>query len=375
VSWTSKLLVAAMYLFGPSAASFAAAVVPPLPDRIIVIGDIHGDYDRYKLILLEAGLIDKSLRWTGRQSKLVQLGDITDRGPHSRKIIDLLMKLEQRAPRDGGQVHVLLGNHEVMNIEGDLRYVHEGEYEAFVTSRSSRVRSDYYKRYIDYLKRSSQDGLIAFDEPFKSKWYDEHPLGWVEHRRAWRLSGEYGEWASQKPAVLKLGSFLFVHAGIGRAYMDLSATDINTLVQADLSPDSDDKTGIVNASDGPLWYRGLAKNVEEEESPHVEDLLAKHQVEHIVIGHTPLSSAIVPRFNAKVIVADVGLSEAYGGAHAYLEILDGEVFAIHRGQRFALPLEGGQVLQDYFSAVRALEPEPSRIDSYVNQIFPNGDQP
>ncbi len=172
---------------------------------------------------------------------------------------------------------------------------------------------------------------------------------------------------------MTLGSFLFVHAGIGRPYADLSAADINALVQADLSPEGGDKTGITTASDGPLWYRGLAMNAEEEEASHVEDLLATHQVKHIVVGHTPLSSAIVPRFNAKVIVVDVGLSDAYGGAHAYLEILDGEIFAIHRGQRLALPQGGGQALRDYFSAARALEPDPGRIDSYMDKIFPSSD--
>ena len=61
--------------------------------RIVAIGDIHGAYDNFVAILKNTGLVDEKLRWTGGKTHLVQMGDVVDRGPDSRKCMDLLMKL------------------------------------------------------------------------------------------------------------------------------------------------------------------------------------------------------------------------------------------------------------------------------------------
>ena len=72
-------------------------------------------------------------RVAGREvnATLVQMGDVVDRGPDSLKIIHDLMKLQREAPKRGGQVIVVLGNHEAMMMTDDMRYVHPGEYAAF----------------------------------------------------------------------------------------------------------------------------------------------------------------------------------------------------------------------------------------------------
>src|SRR5210317_2365293 len=106
-------------------------------DRVVAIGDLHGDYGQYIRVMESAGLIDKRGKWSGGQTHLVQTGDITDRGADSRKIIDHLVKLSKQAKKKGGYVHLLIGNHETMNVIGDLRYVSPGEYAAFATKNSA----------------------------------------------------------------------------------------------------------------------------------------------------------------------------------------------------------------------------------------------
>ncbi|MCW8846185.1 MAG: metallophosphoesterase, partial [Gammaproteobacteria bacterium] len=89
-------------------------------ERLVAVGDAHGAYDRFSRLLLETGIVDENLQWTGGKTHFVDLGDFLDRGPGSRKIMDLLMRLQTQAEKSGGRVHVLLGNHELMNLTGDL---------------------------------------------------------------------------------------------------------------------------------------------------------------------------------------------------------------------------------------------------------------
>ena len=100
-------------------------------ERIVAVGDVHGDHGQFLKTLLAAKVIDKETRWIGGRTHLVQTGDLFDRGPDSRKTMDLLMKLEGEAKKAGGHVHCLAGNHEEMILRGDWRYVHPGEVQAF----------------------------------------------------------------------------------------------------------------------------------------------------------------------------------------------------------------------------------------------------
>src|SRR2546421_10415005 len=105
-----------------------AVVMPAAAPRVVAIGDIHGDFDAFAGILQRSQLVDPSLRWAGGNAILVQTGDVLDRGPKARAVMDLLMSLQRDAPKQGGRVIVLMGNHEAMNIYGDLRYVIDKDY-------------------------------------------------------------------------------------------------------------------------------------------------------------------------------------------------------------------------------------------------------
>src|SRR5687768_13352063 len=102
-------------------------------ERVVAIGDVHGDFKQFLEVLRYADLIDGKNKWTGGKTHVVQLGDIPDRGPDTRKIMDLLIDLEKQAKKKGGMVHVLIGNHDAMNVYGDLRYTTPEEFAAFKT--------------------------------------------------------------------------------------------------------------------------------------------------------------------------------------------------------------------------------------------------
>ena len=97
-------------------------------------------------VLRSAGVIDQKDHWIGGKTHLVQTGDMPDRGPDTRKVMDLLMALEKEAAKAGGHVHALIGNHEAMNVYGDLRYTTPAEFAAFATNDSERVRAGFLKQ-------------------------------------------------------------------------------------------------------------------------------------------------------------------------------------------------------------------------------------
>ena len=167
-------------------------------ERIIAVGDLHGDYDNYLTVLKSAGLVDKKGKWSGGKTHLVQTGDIPDRGPDTQKIIEHITKLAKQAKRKGGRVHSLIGNHEAMNMYGDLRYVNAGEYEAFVNRNSKSLRDRYFAAYMESLEAQDPEKFATLPDNFREEWNIQFPLGWVEHRMAWDLSwnpeAEYGQW-------------------------------------------------------------------------------------------------------------------------------------------------------------------------------------
>src|SRR5690348_16103351 len=123
-----------------SAAIPAVAASPPQPDRIVAIGDLHGDFSVWRDISGAAGLVDAAGHWAGGRTTLVQVGDVVDRGPETLKILRELMRLQKEAPKQGGRVVALVGNHEAMNMTGDLRYTVPADYAAFATARSPAFR-------------------------------------------------------------------------------------------------------------------------------------------------------------------------------------------------------------------------------------------
>ena len=368
---TLRILAAAAVaaLLSPAALP-AAQDVWPAVERVVAVGDVHGDYEQFTRLLAEAGLINKKGKWTGGKAHLVQTGDIPDRGPHTRKIMDLMMRLEKQARKAGGRVHALIGNHETMNVYGDLRYVTPEEFAEFRTGDSERIREAFWQQHVEELKRKA----AAVGEKFsvtdaeKKEWFDKHPLGYFEHRVAWGPKGKYGKWVRSHNTVIKIGETLFVHGGISPRFADWKIRDINETVRRELKDFRLLKEGITIAEDGPLWYRGLAQGDEEELAAHVDTVLANYGVKRIVIGHTPTAGAVMPRFGGKVLMIDVGLSKYYGRRRACLVIENGEPYALHRGERLELPGPSRAGLVAYLEAAAALDPQPSPLQPLIERL-------
>jgi hypothetical protein len=117
---------------------------------IWAFGDTHGAFGEFGDLLKQVGLVDGQLNWSGGKAHLVSTGDVLDRGPHPRKILDLMMKLEKQAEQAGGKFHLVLGNHEVMILIGDLRYVSDAEYLEFAADETAAMREKYFRQYTAY---------------------------------------------------------------------------------------------------------------------------------------------------------------------------------------------------------------------------------
>lgn len=338
------------------AAAVAVSAAPEAP-RIVAIGDVHGDYPVFVEVLQKAGVIDARRKWSGGTTVLVQTGDVPDRGPQSRKVMDLLIDLEKQARKAGGRVHALLGNHEVMNMLGDLRYVSPEEYQSYASIDAEALREQVYAASAPAAQRD--------DAVFKATWMAAHPPGWVELVRAFDVKGRYGRWLRQHDTIAKVGDTLFLHGGLSPKYATLQAGEINERVKVALASANPGTEPLLTDEEGPLWYRGLALEPDATLTAHVDALLAHHGVARIVVGHTVTPGVVLSRLGGKVILNDVGLSAVYGGPPSSLEIHGATLTVRHRGTPIALPPT--QDLSAYLRQALALEPAESRLRTWMAQ--------
>jgi hypothetical protein len=307
-------------------------------ERVVVVGDLHGDYEQTVAVFRSAGLIDAGLNWSGGVAHLVQTGDVLDRGPAPAKIIDLLMQLESQARDAGGRVHALIGNHEVMNLVGDYRYVSAAAYAAFAAPGAP-----------------SNNGK---------------PPGYADYRAAFGLDGKYGRWIRKHNTVIRIDDSVFLHAGISPKFSGLSIREINNRVRQELVQFSKLEGGMAKDPEGPLWYRGLAKGDEALLAPHLNAVLAKWQAVRMVVGHTFTDGAVTPRFGGKVLLVDIGLARLYDefSRLACLVIEKGKPYALHRGRKLELPADSGPDLLRYLKAAAALDPQPSSLLGRIEKL-------
>jgi len=326
-------------------------------ERIVAIGDIHGHWDGYIATLHAAGLIDSKNDWIGGATHFVQTGDIPDRGPDTLRIIRHMQRLKRQARRDGGKVHHLIGNHEAMNVYGDLRYVDPGEFAAFADRGSDRLRERYLDALLDRMASQDPSAFAALPEDFRTRWLAAHPAGWLEHRYAWsplwNENAEIYQWVASSPIAVKINNVLFVHAGISMAYCSESLASLSRQAHEALKGRTDEELGMLIDPDGPLWYRGFSAGETEASTAVVDAVLERYDADHIVVGHTPTGGFINPRHGGRIIQIDVGIGQAYGGHVAYLEISPEGLYAGYTDGRVPLP-ETAADLNDYARAVADL---------------------
>ncbi len=381
------------------------AKVPAEPrEPVIAIADVHNAFDNFVAILLRTGLIDKQNHWAGGKTTFVQVGDLLDRGPKPREVMDLMMALEKEAPQAGGRVVSLLGNHEVMNIMGDLRYVAPANYASFADRKSEERQKAAYEEYLKW--RGSHASLIAeLPQPMElteAEWMARHPAGFVEQREAFGPKGEYGEWLRGHDAVAEIDGVIFLHGGIHpdlanvkldamnkRIHEEIKAFDaskqylqneklilpffnlqeINSVLHAEVVaelksrvPATDERQAKILEFlrhedsfsvrvNGPLWFRGYDQWSDEEGAPQVSKLLERYKATHLVVGHTVQKGGrIRPRFGNKVFLIDTGMLSSYyypDGKASALEICgDGKFIAVYLDQQVALLDSPGPSPQD-----------------------------
>jgi hypothetical protein len=336
-------------------------------ERVVAIGDLHGDFDNYLATLQAAGLVDTKGKWTGGSAHLVQTGDIPDRGPDTGRIIEHMIKLDKQARRKGGRVHNLIGNHEAMNVYGDLRYVHEGEYTAFVTRQSDNLRDRWFELYLQGLEQNDPERFAALPDDFRERWNMEYPLGWVEHRQAWNPDGEYGKWVLQNKVAVRINDVVFVHGGISGFYCQNSLEWMTENVRQNLRNFAPGSAGILEDDFGPLWYRGLSGVAPTAAPETVDAILARHGASHIVVGHTPTSGVVWPGYDGKVVMIDTGIAGAYGGHLGYLEVTAEGLFGGYPGGRLPLPGSDDERIA-YLERVIALSPDNPHLQRRLERL-------
>ena len=342
----------------PAAAAEAAQVRWQGVGKVVAFADVHGAYSELTTLLKKAGVVDEGLRWSAGRTHVVSLGDLLDRGADSRKVMDLLMRLQQEAADAGGQLHVVLGNHEAMNVLGDLRYVAADEFAAYAADEDPAIRE---QRRAEFLARHAGTSDADFQRLF--------PPGYFAHRRLLGPEGEYGRWLLTLPVAIVINDTVYMHGGPstllqGRSLEQLeadyrkalsdylaaaAALESAALLQFEddyrrrpelaaerLAAQADggekarlaaivgqfkkaDENPLLGPT-GPNWYRGAAFCNECAEADVLDPYLRQTGVDRLVIGHTVArNGTVVSRFDGRVVKLDAGMNHAvYKGRPAAL---------------------------------------------------------
>lgn len=341
-------------------------------ERVVAIADVHGAYEAMVETLQKANVIDAELAWSGGATNLVVVGDLLDRGPRSRDAMDLLMQLEAEAPQAGGKVLVLIGNHESMNLIGDLRYVSKSEYAAFAGDESQEERDRWFAAY------TRRNNGTATPEELREKFEQRFPAGFFALRRALGPDGRYGKWLLEKSVIGVVNGTAFVHGGLSPLVAELGLDGVNVDLKAGLveyvkaiavltenevllptdshydtlpllnsyMPAFDESAEVLEAidtakrladsdlfrGDGPLWYRGNVGCGELIEEHKLEAALEAIGATRVVVGHTPTPNRkVLQRFDGRLIEIDTGmLNFYYKGSGNALVIEDDSITVLNQ---------------------------------------------
>ncbi len=355
--------------------------------RVVAIADVHGAIEPMVRTLRSASVINDANRWIAGDTHLVVVGDLLDRGPDSRAVMDLLMTLERDADAAGGRVHVLIGNHEVMNLVGDLRYVSKEEYATFADDETAAER----RRGFEAWRRRMPADMEAAE--LEAEFNEKVPPGFYAHRRAFAANGRYGRWLLSKPLIVVVNDTAFVHGGLSPLVASLGLDGVNSRLMNDvrsyveqmsileragvlLPTDSfydhvklidqflpsattssevltamttlrELATSDVHALDGPLWYRGNVACSELIERDRLQPVLEAIGASRVVIGHTPTPTRrALQRLDGQVLEIDTGMLNEYYRGRGHALILLGDVVG---------------VVSEESSEIQALQPHPRQV--------------
>jgi hypothetical protein len=275
----------------------------PAAERIIAIGDIHGDVRAARDALQLGGAIDSAGKWIGGALVVVQTGDQLDRGDDEPQILDLFERLRSEAKAAGGALYALNGNHEIMNAQGDFRYVTEDGFHDF----SDRRPDARLAALLDRLPAESRGRAVAF-----------------------LPGGDFARRLSQQPVVIQVGDSVFVHGGVLEEHVRYGLGRINQRAREWLTgPPSAAAPSILTNPEAPIWARDYSDGTPPpEKCTELERVLAALSARRLVVGHTVQKQGINSACADKVWRIDVGLSRFYGAKPSVLEIRGDQVRAL-----------------------------------------------
>lgn len=336
--------------------------------RIVALSDVHGAYEPMQRTLRNASVIDDGMQWIAGDTHLVIVGDLLDRGAESRRAMDLLMALEPQAEAAGGRVHVVIGNHEAMNLIGDMRYVSSGEFAAFAAEETVAERDRWFSLY-------AARSLPADAGVLREKFDEAFPVGFFAHRRAFAADGRYGGWLLEKPLVVVINDTAFVHGGLSPMIGELGLARVNGELRQDLvdyveqlavaidagvllptdsyydhpellaayapAPDESPRTlaaidallalaeSPLHALDGPLWYRGNVACSRLIEQDRLQATLAAIGAGRVVVGHTPTPGRqVLERMGGRLVEIDTGMLGEYYRGRGHALIIVGDILRV-----------------------------------------------
>lgn len=255
----------------------------PAAERIIAIGDLHGDLKAARRALKSAHVTDANDRWVGGKTVVVQTGDVLDRGDEDRELLAFLDKTQDAAKQAGGALYRLNGNHEVMNVQGDFRYVTERSFKAYAHEPSTG-RADVTAR-------------------------PEEQRGRTE---AFLPGGREARKLAAFPVVLMVGNSVFAHGGVEPKHIKYGIDKMNREVSAWMRGEAPLPHQLAGEHT-PFWTRAYGEAPAAADTcTSLDRVLTALQGARLVIGHTPQKSGITFDCNDKLARIDVGLSAYYG---------------------------------------------------------------
>jgi hypothetical protein len=257
----------------------------PASARLVALGDIHGDLKALRAALRLAGAIDSEDDWIGKDLTVVQTGDQVDRGDQDREVLDVLEKLEGAAKAAGGALHVLNGNHELMQATFDFRYVTPRSFESF-----QGFRNEALPALAERLPPEERGRAAAF-APGRA----------------------YAQKLAKHLTVAVIGDSLFAHGGVLPAHVDYGLSRINREASDFLSGKRADLSRALAAEDSPVWTREFGSpQVGADTCAALGRVLQQVGAKRLIVGHTVQKDGISSACQERLFRIDVGLSAYYG---------------------------------------------------------------